>query len=141
MRHGTSSSSARISIGRSATRARHRRAAARRHCIRSPRCTRRAARVSRRVRRCSSRWMTPGANGTKGLVARYGDRLVCVRYRYDEERRKRLKTVELIEEESPWIAPAQIYLVKIPYAETELRESVKRSGGLWNAEKKLWMVQ
>jgi hypothetical protein len=31
-------------------------------------------------------------NGTKKLVARYGERLVCVRYRYDAERRKRLET-------------------------------------------------
>jgi len=84
--------------------------------------------------------LLPGANGTKGLVERYGDRLVCVRYRYDERTKKRIKTVELIEEESPWIAPALTYLVRIPYAETELRESVKRSGGTWNPEKKLWMV-
>ncbi len=85
--------------------------------------------------------LMPGANGTKSLVHRYGDRLVCVRYRYDEEKRKRIKTVELIEEETPWIVPALVYLIRIPFAETELRESVKRGGGVWNAEKKLWMVQ
>jgi len=44
--------------------------------------------------------LAPGANGTKNLVKRYGTRLVCVRYRYDSERRVRIKTVELIEEES-----------------------------------------
>ncbi len=26
----------------------------------------------------------PGRNGTKGLVEKYGDSLICVRYRYDE---------------------------------------------------------
>jgi hypothetical protein len=27
--------------------------------------------------------LAPGQNGTKKLLARYGERLVCVRYRYD----------------------------------------------------------
>jgi hypothetical protein len=31
---------------------------------------------------------------------RYGDQLICVRYRYDEERCKRFTTVEIIVEES-----------------------------------------
>jgi hypothetical protein len=30
--------------------------------------------------------LRPGMPGTKKLVARYGDRLVCVRYLYDETR-------------------------------------------------------
>jgi hypothetical protein len=47
--------------------------------------------------------LMPGANGTKKLVERYGNRLVCVRYRYDPQGRRRLTTVELIEEESSWI--------------------------------------
>lgn len=47
--------------------------------------------------------LAPGENGTKKVVQRYGDRLVAVRYRYDAERRLRLKTVELIEEQTPWI--------------------------------------
>ena len=41
----------------------------------------------------------PGQRGAKKLLTQYGDRLVCVRYRYDEQRQKRLKTVELIVEE------------------------------------------
>jgi len=40
--------------------------------------------------------------GTKRLVARYGERLVRVRYLYDEARNRRLKTVELVIEETPW---------------------------------------
>ena len=38
----------------------------------------------------------PGQPGTKSLVAQYGERLVCVRYRYDAQKRRRFKTVELI---------------------------------------------
>ncbi len=85
--------------------------------------------------------LAPGANGTKKLVSRYGDRLVCVRYRYDSETRKRLKTVELIEEESSWLPSAAIYLVKIGYDEVVLREQVKQAGGSWNRERKLWMMR
>lgn len=46
--------------------------------------------------------LRPGQKGTKKLVVEYGDRLVAVRYRYDVERRKRYKTVELIVDETPW---------------------------------------
>ena len=86
--------------------------------------------------------LTPGANGTKKLVEQYGDRLVCVRYRYDEARRMRLKTVELIEEESPW-TPAgagAVYLVRIDYDETALRARVKEAGGRWSPQRKLWLL-
>ena len=40
-----------------------------------------------------------GQKGTKRLIAQYGKRLVCVRYRYDAQKKKRYKTVELIVEE------------------------------------------
>ena len=46
--------------------------------------------------------LAPGQNGTKKLVAKYGNKLICVRYRYDPEKRKRYKTVELIVEEAEW---------------------------------------
>lgn len=41
--------------------------------------------------------LKPGQKGTRKLVDIYGDALVCVRYRYDEESRARVKTVEIIE--------------------------------------------
>ncbi len=84
--------------------------------------------------------LAPGSNGTKALVKRYGDRLVCVRYRYDAERRRRLKTVELIEEEQPWVPSSALYLVKIGYDEWKLRDKVKAAGGRWNSEKKMWLL-
>jgi hypothetical protein len=40
--------------------------------------------------------LKPGQKGAKALVERYGDDFVCVRYRYDEASRTRIKTVELI---------------------------------------------
>jgi len=39
--------------------------------------------------------LKPGQKGTKALSEQYGDALICVRYRYDEVSRTRIKTVEL----------------------------------------------
>lgn len=40
--------------------------------------------------------MKPGDPGTRHLLEQYGSRLVCVRYRYDVQRRKRQTTVEIV---------------------------------------------
>ena len=90
--------------------------------------------------------LRPGQNGTKKLVAKYGRRLVAVRYRYDPAYRMRLKTVELIEEELPWepvtrgLAPSDLVLLRLRYHEDKLRQSVKAAGGMWLAERKLWQL-
>ncbi len=73
--------------------------------------------------------LLPGQNGTKQLLAKYGDALVCVRYRYDKERYKRIKTVELIVDETDWIPSAHAQIPKpvwlrVGYEETALRERV-----------------
>src|SRR5256712_12663613 len=49
--------------------------------------------------------LKPGQKGTKQLLAQYGDRLICVRYRYDAQRKKRSKTVELLVAERDWEPP------------------------------------
>lgn len=46
--------------------------------------------------------LKPGKRGTKKLVRKYGDRLICVRYRYDDKKKMRYKTVELIIDARPW---------------------------------------
>ena len=46
--------------------------------------------------------LAPGQNGTKKLLATYGERLLRVRYRYDAKHGVRHKTVELIVETTPW---------------------------------------
>ena len=40
--------------------------------------------------------LKPGDKGTAKHYDKYGDDLICVRYRYDEKSRKRITTVELI---------------------------------------------
>ena len=36
--------------------------------------------------------LRPGQKGTKHLMAKYGNRLICVRYRYDSATHKRYTT-------------------------------------------------
>lgn len=45
--------------------------------------------------------LKPGQRGTLRLVEKYGKALLCVRYRYDEARGVKLKTVEIIVDEKP----------------------------------------
>ena len=91
--------------------------------------------------------LKPGQKGTKELLAQYGDRLVCVRYRYDTQRKKRFKTVELIVAERDWEPPAPRFTaetivgVRIGFAEVDLRERVKQAGGKWNRSRKVWELR
>ncbi|NQT24136.1 hypothetical protein HQ585_02150 [candidate division KSB1 bacterium] len=90
------------------------------------------------------RTLTPGENGTKSLLKKYGDKLFCVRYRYDLEKRQCLKTVELVVERRPWInshkyiPPNKMMLIKIKYGEPDLGRLVRAAGGKWNRVIKLW---
>ena len=43
-----------------------------------------------------------GQSGTKKLFERYGQRPICVRYRYDAQNNCRHKPIELILETVPW---------------------------------------
>jgi len=91
--------------------------------------------------------LKPGRSGTKKLVALYGERLVCVRYRYDEKRKKRFKTVELIIEEIAWEPRHNPYEddaivgVWLKPMEEELRKKVLRAGGKWNTAGKIWQIR
>jgi hypothetical protein len=89
--------------------------------------------------------LKPGQKGTKKLLRRYGDKLVCVRYRYDEQKRKRYKTVELVVEEVDWeprkvpVSPLDgVVYVKINWGERDMGIKVKRAGGVWNPERQVW---
>ncbi|MCW8828668.1 MAG: hypothetical protein OQK94_06390 [Gammaproteobacteria bacterium] len=94
--------------------------------------------------------LRPGQKGTKHLTEKYGERLVCVRYRLDQNTGKRYTTIELIEQESETCSPAaddkldqhqyhsQRLGLRIEYWETDLREKVKQAGGIWRPRHKLW---
>ena len=103
----------------------------------------------------------PGQRGTLKLVEHYGDRLVCVRYRYDAKAGMRYKTAEIILEEAKWRPPPpradaprpelkvdyiedqpvrQDVWVKVFFRESGLREQVKAAGGRWSKTEKLWQM-
>jgi hypothetical protein len=92
--------------------------------------------------------LRPGQSGTKKLLERYGERLVRVRYLYDSQARRRLKTVELIVESVAWHPRPrhprrrddEIVAVRIAFQETELRERAKRLGAVWRPAQKLWEI-
>jgi hypothetical protein len=118
-----------------------------------------AARIVTALPACQRRWasaryggmetrltLRPGQSGTKKLLERYGERLVRVRYLYDEASGRRLKTVELVVESVPWRPRArklrrrddEIVAVRIAWEESELRERAKRLGALWRPAHKVW---
>ena len=88
-----------------------------------------------------------GQKGTKRLTDKYGDALVCVRFRYDAESRQKLKTVELIRPKGRLDATSAQYSadtlvpLRIEGYEKELRTQAKATDGRWNPEKQLWFVQ
>ncbi|MES9882247.1 MAG: hypothetical protein ABW185_15345 [Sedimenticola sp.] len=93
--------------------------------------------------------LRPGDKGTKKLVNKYGEKLVCVRYRYDKARGIRYKTVELVKEDTPWEvsktkpekpkppAPTERFGIQIGFNETDLRDQAKQIGGIWRPKHKL----
>lgn len=93
-------------------------------------------------RKITYRRLSAGQPGTKGMVQKYGEDLVCVRYRYDAEKKIKLKTVELIVDRGFWEKKAdkeeKRIELRIGFNERNLREKVKESGGIWNPRKKVW---
>ena len=92
----------------------------------------------------SYKHLKPGQKGTKRLVEQYGDALLCVRYRYDEKRGIRLKTVEIVVEEMPdhrsRFKDSDIVSISVNFEEMELREQLRSLRARWDTQAKLWFV-
>lgn len=90
--------------------------------------------------------LRPGDKDTKQLHAKYGDQLICVRYRYDPKVRMRYKTVELIVDAKPYVPEnSEKYFadvsVRIEFSEQELRARAKALGARWDPELKVWRMR
>lgn len=91
--------------------------------------------------------LKPGQKGTKQLSEKYGDALLCIRFRYDEKTGKRFKTVELIVERTNWDPPPPKYRpetvvpLKIDVTDISMRTKAKAAGGRWAPDKLLWYVR
>ena len=92
----------------------------------------------------TSKKLLPGRPGTIRMLHKYGEKLVCVRYKYDEKTKKRYKTVELIEEINEWnkdesrIPANKMMKIKVKYGEVDLGLAVRSLGGIWNKANKYW---
>jgi hypothetical protein len=93
------------------------------------------------------RKMKPGQPGTKQLSAQYGERLVCVRYRYDAQTRKRIKTAEIVVAESEWLPPAQrfskdeIVWLRIGFVDRPRHQQLRAAGGKWDDRRCVWNIR
>jgi hypothetical protein len=94
----------------------------------------------------------PGQPGTLHEQATYGDKLVCVRYRYDEATHKRHKTVEIITETIDWhvpepapapepIPPETPVYVRVIWGEISLARAIRRVRGFWDGRRQLWRLR
>lgn len=89
--------------------------------------------------------LKPGQKGTMRLVEQYGDKLICVRYRYDDIRQVRMKTVEIVVDERPCDPNMRhrdkdLVAVMVPFTKLALRDRLKAAGGRWDPEEKVWRV-
>jgi hypothetical protein len=94
----------------------------------------------------TTRILKAGQPGTKKLVERYGDNLICVRDRYDDQKKAMYKTIEIIIEDKPQqekhkkIPQNKNMDIRIGYNEIDLRSKIKSCGGKWNTSKKVWQL-
>lgn len=94
-----------------------------------------------------------GADGTKRYCEKFGDALICVRYRRDGDRR--FTTVELVVEERGQLDPGvvdedampggpasadRVVLIEAGLEETGLHRQLRGAGGVWNRDKRAWEV-
>ena len=77
------------------------------------------------------RTLKPGQPGTRQLYEKYGEDLVCVRYRYDKERMMCLKTVELVVDRKLWnptkktIPHNKIVCLHVAYGERDVGRIIR----------------
>jgi len=91
--------------------------------------------------------LKPGQRGTKNLIEKYGEALLCVCFRYDAKLWQRLKTVELIVERTEWTPPPPRYSadtlvpLRIEAADISMLAQAREAGGRWNPTKQRWFVK
>ena len=83
--------------------------------------------------------LDPHAPGARRWAASYGEQLVCVRYRVDPLRQRRLTTVEIVVDEGPTLNSVQVG-VRVAWGEKELGRTVRAAGGSWDHAAKVWMM-
>lgn len=91
--------------------------------------------------------LRPGQKGTGRFVRDWGDRLVCVRYRYDAKGKIRYTTVEIVTSEiRPWTPPpaphpdALVWL-RVRPDEWRVIKGLRAERAFWDGSRKLWRAR
>jgi hypothetical protein len=88
--------------------------------------------------------LRPGQPGTRRVMKRYGDGLVCVRYRHDRLGLYRVTTIELVIDAGP-IHPrrfdAASFGVHLERHEHALRAALRAHGARWDPMDRLWWAR
>src|ERR1700754_2058161 len=87
--------------------------------------------------------LAPHEPGAQKLTRRYGDALVCVRYRHDAAGRHRYTTIELIVDDAPIVPrgrPHDVVAVRIDPEQPTLRSRAYARGATWDRTSKLWLM-
>ena len=96
--------------------------------------------------------ISPGQPGSHRFVTQWGEQLLKVRYRRDDERALILTTIELVvdarkahdtalnQQQVLALRKREVVAVRIDYSETTLRQQVKARGAQWSRSLKLWLM-
>jgi hypothetical protein len=93
--------------------------------------------------------LLPTQPGALKLARKYGEALLCVRYRRNSDGTRRYTTVELVVECSPVVARGQprtparadaIIGVRIGYQEKQLQALARARGATWDRTARVWRM-
>ena len=87
--------------------------------------------------------LAPDQPGAKKLAQRFGEQLLCVRYRQDTEAGRRYTTVELVVDEGPITSDkrrSSFVCVRIAFDDLALRQAIRNHGGTWDKRRRVWRM-
>lgn len=85
----------------------------------------------------------PSQPGTLKLLRRYGDALLCVRYRHDASGLTRYTTVELVIDRTLVTGrriDRQLFWVNIPYTDRHLQSEARKYDARWDPATGRWLM-
>jgi hypothetical protein len=85
--------------------------------------------------------LDPTQPGAIKLARRYGEALVCVRYRHDADGRDRITTVELVVNRTPIVRrPSPTVAVELRFEDRVVRARALALGATWDWEARVWYM-
>ena len=89
--------------------------------------------------------LRPDQRGALKLGRRYGDALVCVRYRHSADGRLRFTTIELVVDQAPVmrrspIKQDPIVLVRLPWMDQRSFTLLIGRGATWHRDRRIWSM-